>query len=125
MGSCHKIDQVMIQSLEISAHPPFSGKGRGGLETELMIDYAYVMKYPEKFPKVPSGSDGKESACNAGDSGPWVGTISCRREWLPIPVFLPGEFHGQRNLAGYSPWGCKELDTTEHTAHSTTFNYAI
>ena len=29
------------------------------------------------------------------------------------PVFLPGEFHGQRSLAGYSPWGCKELDTTE------------
>ena len=33
-----------------------------------------------------------------------------RREWLPTPVFFPGEFHGQRNLVGYSPWGCKELD---------------
>ena len=32
---------------------------------------------------------------------------------LPTPVFLPGQFHGQRSLAGYSPWGCKELDTTE------------
>ena len=31
----------------------------------------------------------------------------------PTPVFLPGEFHGQRTLGGYSPWGCKELDTTE------------
>ena len=31
----------------------------------------------------------------------------------PILVFLPGEFHGQRNLAGYSPWGCKESDTAE------------
>ena len=30
---------------------------------------------------------------------PWIG----RREWLPIPVFLPGEPHGQRSLAGYSP----------------------
>ena len=30
-----------------------------------------------------------------------------------LPVFLPGEFHGQRSLAGYSPWGCKESDTTE------------
>ena len=30
-----------------------------------------------------------------------------------IPVFLPGEFNGQRSLAGYSPWGCKELDRTE------------
>ena len=36
-----------------------------------------------------------------------------RREWLPTPVFLPGESHGQRNLVGYSPWGCKELDMTE------------
>ena len=35
------------------------------------------------------------------------------REWQPTPVFLPGEFHGQRSLAGYSPWGQKELDTTE------------
>ena len=33
---------------------------------------------------------------------PWVRKIPWRREWLPIPVFLPGEFHGQRSLAGYS-----------------------
>ena len=31
------------------------------------------------------------------------------REWLPIPAFLPGEFHGQKSREGYSPWGCKEL----------------
>ena len=36
-----------------------------------------------------------------------------RREWIPTPVFLPGEFHGQRSLAGCSPWDHKELDTTE------------
>jgi len=36
-----------------------------------------------------------------------------RREWKPSPVFLPGEFRGQRSLAGYSPWDLKELDTTE------------
>ena len=35
------------------------------------------------------------------------------REWLPTPVFLPGEFHGQRSLVGYSPWGRKELDMNE------------
>ena len=44
---------------------------------------------------------------------PWVGKIPWRREQLPNPVFWPGEFHGQRSLAGYSPWGCKELNTTE------------
>ena len=35
------------------------------------------------------------------------------REWLPTPEFLPGEFHGQRSLEGYSPWGCKESGATE------------
>ena len=34
------------------------------------------------------------------------------------PVFLPGEFHGQRNLMGYSPWDCKELDMTEQLTHT-------
>ena len=35
-----------------------------------------------------------------------------RREWLPTPVFLPGESHGERSLAGYSPWGRTESDKT-------------
>ena len=47
----------------------------------------------------------------------WVrsldGKILWRREWEPTPVFLPGESHGQRSLAGYSLWGCKELNMTE------------
>ena len=37
--------------------------------------------------------------------------------WHPTPVFLPGESHGQRSLAGYSPWGCAESDTTERLTH--------
>jgi len=37
----------------------------------------------------------------------WVGKIPWRRKWQPTPVFLPGESHGQRSLAGYSPWGRK------------------
>ena len=43
----------------------------------------------------------------------WVGKIPWRRAWQPTPVFLPGESHGQRSLAGYSPRGHKESDTTE------------
>ena len=39
--------------------------------------------------------------------------IPWRREWLPTLVFLPGEFHGQRSLAGYSPLGPRETDSTE------------
>ena len=44
---------------------------------------------------------------------PWVGKMPRRREWLPTPSFLPGEFHGQRSLAGYSPQHHNELDMTE------------
>ena len=71
----------------------------------------------------PGGSVGKESVRNAGDQGSIPGSgrspgerkdyppqIPWRRERLPTPVFLPGEPHGQRSLAGYSPWGHKELD---------------
>ena len=52
-------------------------------------------------------SNGKESACNVGDLGfiPGHRKIPWRRKWQPIPVFLPGESHGQRKLVGYSPWG--------------------
>ena len=41
---------------------------------------------------------------------PWVRRISWRKEWLATPVFLPGEFHGQRSLTGYSPCSHRELD---------------
>ena len=44
---------------------------------------------------------------------PQVGRISWRKKWQPTPVFLPGKSHGCRSLVGYSPWGCKESDTTE------------
>ena len=62
---------------------------------------------------------GKESACSAGDQGlsAWVGKIPWRRAWEPTPGFFPGESHGQRSLAGCSPGGPKELDTTEHLDH--------
>ena len=49
---------------------------------------------------------------------PRVRKIPWRREQLPTPVFLPGEFHGQRSLVGYSPWSRKELDTTERLSLS-------
>ena len=51
--------------------------------------------------------------CRRPRFDPWVGKIPWRRAWQPTPVFLPGESHGQRSLAGYSPLGCKESDRTE------------
>ena len=70
---------------------------------------------------------GKEPACQCRRSkrqgfNPWVGKIPWRRKWQPTPVLLPGESHGQRSLAGYSPQGLKELDTTEVTDLSLHFS---
>ena len=44
---------------------------------------------------------------------PWIRKIPWRRAWQPTPVLLPGESHGHRSLAGYSPWGHRESDTTD------------
>ena len=47
--------------------------------------------------------------CGGPGFSPWVRKIPWRRKWQPTPVFLPGEFHGQRGLEGYSPWGHKRV----------------
>ena len=60
----------------------------------------------------PDGSDSKEPACNAGFD-PGVQKIPWRSEWLPTPVLLPGEFHGQRSLVGYGPWESQNVRHTE------------
>ena len=68
---------------------------------------------------LPWWLNGKESTCQYRRVRfyLWVGKIPWRRKCQPIPVFLPAKSHGQRSLAGYSPWGCKKSDTTEH-AHT-------
>ena len=56
---------------------------------------------------------------------PQAKKIPWRRQWLPTPVFSPGEFHGHRSLVGYSPWGCKESDMTEWLTHTHTHTHSI
>ena len=51
--------------------------------------------------------------CRKSRFYPWVRKIPWRRRWQPTPIFLPGESHGQRGLASYSPWGCKKWGTNE------------
>ena len=66
----------------------------------------------------PRWCSGKESTCQCRRYGfdLWVKKLPWGRKWQPTPVFLPGKSHGRRSLAGYSPWGHKELDMTEtHT----------
>ena len=70
----------------------------------------------------PGGASGKESACQhrrckRHGFNPWVGKTPWSSKWHPIPEFLPGRFHGQRSLAGYSPWAAKSQ--TEHSTHTT------
>ena len=62
----------------------------------------------------PGGASGKEPACQCRRCkrlgfDPWVGKIPWRRKWQSTSVFLPGEFHEQKNLADCSPWGPKSV----------------
>ena len=68
----------------------------------------------------PGGTVVKSQPANAGDAkrlsfDSWIRMFPCSRKWQPTPVFLRGKVHGQRSLAGYSLWGRKQLDMTEHT----------
>ena len=68
----------------------------------------------------PGGTVVKNLPANAADKRdsdliPGLGRSLGVGKWQSTPVFLPGKFQGQRGLAGYSPWGRKESDTTEHT----------
>ena len=73
----------------------------------------------------PGVSDGKIICLQFWRPGfsSWVGKIPWGRKWQPTPVFLPGDSHGRRNLIGYSPWGCKESETTERLCFSFTFSF--
>ena len=75
------------------------------------------------FRGFPGGATCKELACQFRRHkrlgfNSWVRKIPWRRAWRHTSVFLPEKSHGQRSLAGYSPWGHKELDTTELTQHT-------
>ena len=77
------------------------------------ILYAWAFLVTQTVKNLPAM---QETQVQSPEKVPW------RRRWQPTPVFLPGESHGQRSLVGYSPWGCKELDTTEPLTLSLHFN---
>ena len=89
--------------------------GEGGLYASY-----YLPMFHEVF---LGGANGKEPACKCNRHkrcrfDPWVGKMPWKRAWQPTPVFLPGEPHGQRSLAGHSP-GVAESDATERLSRST------
>ena len=79
----------------------------------------------------PGGPSGKEPACQCRRCkrcrfDPWVWKMPWRRAWKSTPVFLPGEPHGQRRLAAYSPWGRKELSVCTHASiHVSMYVYVL
>ena len=93
-----------------------------GTHLSVFMSKSYIYIYIYKVSQVgfPGWLSVKESACQCRKHkihgfNPCFVQIPWRGKWQLALVFLPGKFHGQRSLVGYSPWGCKELDTTEHT----------
>ena len=77
---------------------------------EVEPEISAVYRLPTSMDQAPSWwLRGEESACQCRRHGfnPWVEKLPWRRKWLPTPVLLPEEFHGQRSLEGCSAWGCK------------------
>ena len=83
-------------------------------EKELCLLISFILRTKQNcytlksFLGFPGGSVVKNLPAHAGDVGsiPGLGKALGRREWQPTPLFLPGNSHGQRSLAGFSPWGC-------------------
>ena len=81
------------------------------LDSELtrLLNY-YILIHMLQIMGFPGGSNGSICLqCKRPGFDPWSGKIPWRREWQPTPVFLSGQSHGQRSLAGYSPQRPKEL----------------
>ena len=88
------------------------------LVTNLQMTWPRTLGCPQMQPGLPRWLSCKESANQCRKQRgcrfkSWVGNIPWSRKWQLTPVFLPGEFHGQRSLAGYSPRGRKDTDTKE------------
>ena len=87
----------------------------------------YNKRYIFGLPPVPGGASQvaqlvkKLPATHEMVFDPWVGKSPWRREWQPTPVFLPGEFHGQRSLVGYSP-GVAKSQTQLSDYHLSSFH---
>ena len=83
------------------------------MEVKTILALSFITVYINI--KAACEASGKEPTCKCKRCGfnPFSRKIPWRREWQPTPAFLPGEFHGQRSLAVYSPGGHKELNMTE------------
>ena len=81
----------------------------------LVVSLDKIIETLDEVINFPGGSDGKASVYNMGDPGliPGLGRSPGKGNGNPLQDYCLEKSHGQRSLVGYSPWGCKELDTTE------------
>ena len=91
---------------------------RGNLSKTVLKGILGQMKNTSEKSKTSQVVQCKEYSCQCRRCKrygfiPWVRKILWSRKWQPTPVFLPGKFHGQRSLVGYSPCGHKESDMTD------------
>ena len=115
-----RVSQFFVVCFAFKRYSSFRSKGLGQrngfpVQSLLVVADSWII-FPDSNLKkwgFPCGSHGKESSCNSGDPDLIPGLRRSPEKWLPTPVFLLGESHGQRSLAGYSPLGYKESDTTE------------
>ena len=123
--------KLNIQKMKIMASSPITSWQRDGETMETVTDFIFldskitadgdcsqeIKRYLLLGRKVMTNLDNilksRDYFANKDPFGQSYGFCR-RRQWHPTPVLLPGKPHGRRSLVGYSPWGCKELDMTEH-----------
>ena len=98
---------IYTRDLFLSLQSPNPTGLRPTLTSSFNLDYLILTSLVAQTVKV--------SAYNVGDPSliPGLGRFPWTGKWQPTPVLLPGKSHGWRNLVGYSPWGCKESNTTK------------
>ena len=102
--------------------PPLLAEPGGAHGRSALGDFPQNHIFPEEG-ELPWWLSGKEPTCNAGDPGsiPGWGRFPGGGNGNPTGVLLPGKSHGQRNLVGYSPWGCKILHLLDTVFQSNVF----
>ena len=98
---------VYSDSERSTLHRQSVGHCRGLLQPSKVFFVCWVISYVNQWTSLIAQLVKNLPACRSAKFNFWVGKTSWRGKWQPTPVFLPGESHGQRQLAGYSSWSCK------------------
>ena len=105
---CNKLGTPCLFQKQKQEHSPLKGTLITQAVSLEIMSWMHLLSFP-------AGSVVKNlpGQCRRHRLDPWIWKTPCRRKWQPALGFLPGKCHGQRSLAGYGPWGCKESDMTK------------